>query len=164
MVAKINIGSNLYGALAYNQEKVDEGLGKILGSNLVFEPADGQFNVSESMNDFMQFVPAHFRTEKPVFHVSLNPHPDDRLSDDQLADIGREYMEKLGYGNQPYLIFKHEDIGREHLHIVSLRVGTFACRYFQRRFEKADSFGYQTVGKYVPFPKHGRIQSGAISL
>ena len=62
MVAKINIGSNLYGSLAYNQEKVDEGLGKILGSNLVFEPTDGQFNVSECMNDFMQFVPAHFRT------------------------------------------------------------------------------------------------------
>ena len=122
MVAKINIGSNLYGALAYNQEKVDEGLGKILGSNLVFEPTDGQFNVSECMNDFMQFVPAHFRTEKPVFHVSLNPHPDDRLTDEQLTDIGREYMERLGYGNQPYLIFKHEDIGREHLHIVSLRV------------------------------------------
>ena len=54
MVAKINIGSNLYGALAYNQEKVDEGLGKILGSNLVFEPADGQFNVSECIEDFMQ--------------------------------------------------------------------------------------------------------------
>lgn len=51
----------------------------------------------------------------------LNPHPDDRLTDDQLADIGRG-MEKLGYGNQPYLIFKHEDIGREHIHIVSLRV------------------------------------------
>jgi len=122
MVAKINIGSNLYGALAYNQEKVDEGLGRILGSNLVFEPADGQFNVSECMNDFMQFVPAHFRTEKPVFHVSLNPHPDDRLTDDELTNIGREYMEQLGYGDQPYLIFKHEDIDREHLHIVSLRV------------------------------------------
>jgi len=35
MIAKINTGSNLYGALAYNQEKVDEGLGKILvGNNL----------------------------------------------------------------------------------------------------------------------------------
>jgi Relaxase/Mobilisation nuclease domain. len=122
MVAKINIGSNLYGALAYNQEKVDEGLGKILGANLVFEPADGKFNITECMNDFMQFVPAHFRTEKPVFHVSLNPHPDDRLTDEQLSDIGREYMQKLGYGDQPYLIFKHEDIGREHIHIVSLRV------------------------------------------
>ena len=122
MVAKINIGSNLYGALAYNQEKVDEGLGKILGANLVFEPADGRFNVTECMNDFMQFVPAHFRTEKPVFHVSLNPHPDDRLTDAQLTDIGQEYMQRLGYGNQPYLIFKHEDIGREHIHIVSFRV------------------------------------------
>ena len=122
MVAKINIGSNLYGALAYNQEKVDEGLGKILGANLVFEPADGQFNVTECMNDFMQFVPAHFRTEKPVFHVSLNPHPDDHLTDTQLTDIGQEYMQRLGYGDQPYLIFKHEDIGREHIHIVSLRV------------------------------------------
>jgi Relaxase/Mobilisation nuclease domain. len=124
MVAKINIGSNLYGALAYNQEKVDEGLGKVLGSNLVFEPADGRFNVSECMEDFMQFVPAHFRTEKPVFHVSINPHPDDRLTDEQLTDIGREYMQRLGYGNQPYLIFKHEDIGREHIHIVSLRVNS----------------------------------------
>ncbi len=122
MVAKINIGSNLYGALAYNQEEVDEGLGKIPGTNLIFEPTDGKFNVAECMNDFMQFVPAHFRTEKPVFNVSLNPHPNDRLTDDQLTDIGREYMERLGYGNQPYLIFKHEDIGREHLHIVSLRV------------------------------------------
>ena len=122
MIAKINIGSNLYGALAYNQEKVDEGLGKILGANLVFDPADGHFNVSECMEDFMQFVPAHFRTEKPVFHVSINPHPDDQLSDDELTDIGREYMDRLGYGNQPYLIFKHEDIGREHIHIVSLRV------------------------------------------
>lgn len=124
MVAKINIGSNLYGALAYNQEKVDEGLGKVLGANLVFEPSDGHFNVSECMEDFMQFVPAHFRTEKPVFHVSINPHPDDHLTDDQLTDIGREYMERLGYGNQPYLIFKHEDIGREHIHIVSLRVNS----------------------------------------
>ena len=122
MVAKINIGSNLYGALSYNQEKVDESMGKVFGANLVFEPADGKFNITECMNDFMQFVPAHFRTEKPVFHVSLNPHPDDRLTDDQLTDIGREYMERLGYGNQPYLIFKHEDIGREHIHIVSLRV------------------------------------------
>ena len=133
MVAKINIESNLYGALAYNQEKVDEGLlGKILGTNLVFEPADGKFNITECMNDFMQFVLAHFRTEKPVFHVSLNPHPDDRLTDEQLSDIGREYMQKLGYGDQTYLIFKHEDIGREHIHIKLL----------------ATMYHFQSMGEY----------------
>ncbi|MFR4273956.1 MAG: conjugal transfer protein MobB [Bacteroides thetaiotaomicron] len=160
MVAKINIGSNLYGALAYNQEKVDEGLGKILGSNLVFEPTDGQFNVSECMDDFMQFVPAHFRTEKPVFHVSLNPHPDDRLTDDQLADIGREYMEKLGYGNQPYLIFKHEDIGRGHLHIVSLRVDSEGKKIDSyKEHERSKAITEDLERKYNLHPAEGQKRS-----
>lgn len=160
MVAKINIGSNLYGSLAYNQEKVDEGLGKILGSNLVFEPTDGQFNVSECMNDFMQFVPAHFRTEKPVFHVSINPHPDDRLTDDQLADIGREYMEKLGYGNQPYLIFKHEDIGREHIHIVSLRVDSEGKKIDgYKEHERSKAITEDLERKYNLHPAEGQKRS-----
>jgi len=124
MIARINIGSSLYGALAYNQEKVDENLGKVLASNLVCEPMDGRFSVLACANDFARWMPSpeHLPTKKPVIHISLNPHPDDKLTDNQLADIGREYMERLGYGGQPYLIFKHEDIGRDHIHIVSLRV------------------------------------------
>lgn len=160
MVAKINIGSNLYGALAYNQEKVDEGLGKILGSNLVFEPTNGQFNITECMNDFMQFIPAHFRTEKPVFHVSLNPHPVDRLTDDQLTDIGREYMQKLGYGDQPYLIFKHEDIGREHLHIVSLRVDSRGKKIDDyKEHERSKEITEHLERKYNLNPAEGQKRS-----
>ena len=124
MVAKFSHGSSLYGALSYNQEKVDEGLGKVLATNLVIEPNDGVFNVASCMEDFERFMPSHIRTSKPVIHISLNPHPDDKLTDQQLADIGREYMERFGYAGQPYMIFKHEDIGREHIHIVSTRVRT----------------------------------------
>ncbi|HML64769.1 MAG TPA: conjugal transfer protein MobB [Dysgonomonas sp.] len=124
MVAKFSHGSNLYGALSYNQEKVNEGLGKVLATNLVIEPDDGVFNVAPCMEDFERFMPSHIRTSKPIIHISLNPHPDDKLTDEQLADIGREYMERFGYGGQPYMIFKHEDIGREHIHIVSTRVRT----------------------------------------
>lgn len=124
MIAKFSHGSNLYGALSYNQEKVDEGLGKVLATNMVIEPTDGVFNASACMQDFERFMPSHLRTSKPFIHISLNPHPDDKLTDAQLADIGREYMERFGYGGQPYMIFKHEDIGREHLHIVSTRVRT----------------------------------------
>jgi len=122
MVAKISTGQSLYGALAYNQDKVDEGHAKILAANLVLQPQDGQFSISDCMNDFQRWMPSHYRTEKPVIHISLNPHPDDVLTDEQLTAIGEEYMQKLGYGNQPYLIFKHEDIDRRHIHIVSLRV------------------------------------------
>ena len=122
MVAKISTGQSLYGALAYNQDKVDEGHAHVLASNLVLQPEDGQFRVSDCMDDFQRWMPSHFRTEKPVIHISLNPHPDDVLTDEQLTAISEEYMQKLGYGNQPYIIFKHEDIERRHIHIVSLRV------------------------------------------
>lgn len=160
MVAKINIGSNLYGALAYNQEKVDEGVGKILGANLVFEPADGRFNVTDCMNDFKRFIPIHFRTEKPVFHVSLNPHPDDRLTDDQLTDIGKEYMYRLGYGDQPYLIFKHEDIGREHLHIVSLRIDSIGKKINDfKEHERSKEITEHLERKYNLHPAEGQKRS-----
>lgn len=58
----------------------------------------------------------------PVFHVSLNPHPDDKLSDEQMAALAEEYMERMGYGDQPYYLFKHRDIDRVHYHVVSVRV------------------------------------------
>ena len=134
MVAKISTGKDLYGALAYNQTKVEEGHAKILDANLLPYPEDGHFRMGGVMEAFTAWLPSHYRTEKPVIHISLNPHPDDVLTDGQLAAIGREYMEKLGYGNQPFLIFKHEDIDRHHIHIVSLRVDS-GGRKISDRFE-----------------------------
>ena len=122
MVAKISVGSSLFGALAYNQNKVDEEQGKVLLSNRMFESEDGNFSIRRCMECFDMHLPADLKTEKPIIHISLNPHPDDVLSDNQLADIAKEYMDKLGYGDQPFLVYKHEDIARHHIHIVSIRV------------------------------------------
>ncbi len=121
MVANITGGKSLAGVLYYNLNKIDAGAGKVLFTNKMFENEEGTFNVSRCMKCFEMQMPADMKTEKPVIHISLNPHPDDKLSDEQLVEIAKEYMEKLGYGNQPYLIFKHEDINRHHLHIVSIR-------------------------------------------
>lgn len=122
MVAKISVGSSLFGALSYNQNKVDEEQGKVLLSNRMFESEDGNFSIRRCMECFNMHLPADLKTEKPIIHISLNPHPEDVLSDNQLADIAKEYMEKLGYGDQPFLVYKHEDIARHHIHIVSIRV------------------------------------------
>lgn len=70
----------------------------------------------------MPYLEANRRTTNTVFHVSLDPSPEDKLTDEQLRKIACEYMERMGYGEQPYIVFKHKDISREHLHIVSLRV------------------------------------------
>lgn len=122
MVAKISLGNSLYGALAYNGEKINEENGKLLATNKIFDEGTGKVDIHRAVEDFKCYMPLQVRTEKPVIHISLNPHPDDKLTDVELADIAREYMEKLGYGNQPYMVYKHEDIHRHHLHIVSIRV------------------------------------------
>ena len=51
MVANITTGNNLYGALFYNQEKVDKGVGTVLATHILREPADGNFNVAETAED-----------------------------------------------------------------------------------------------------------------
>lgn len=122
MVAKINVGISLFGALAYNQKKIIEGEGLVLCSNKMTESLDGMFDIHRCIVDFERHLPDDINTEKPIIHISLNPHPDDRLTDEQLASIAQEYLQKLGYGNQPYMVYKHEDIERHHIHIVSLRV------------------------------------------
>ncbi len=122
MVAKIGSGSSLYGALSYNQQKVDKGEAKVLSHNLMHEPPDENFSIEVCFKTFESYLLANKQTKKPIIHISLNPDPKDNLTDEQLNEMAHEYMEKLGYGNQPYLVYKHEDIDRHHLHIVSLRV------------------------------------------
>jgi hypothetical protein len=72
----------------------------------------------------MRWIPTSSRTERPMMHISLNPHPDDRLSDTDFTRLAHDYMQMMGFADMPYLIVKHEDIDRHHVHIVALRVGT----------------------------------------
>lgn len=103
MVAKITSGSSLYGVLAYNKIKVDEGKGRVIECNKMILTGDdpARLNIPMCMKSFERYLLANRRTKAPIFHVSLNPHPDDRLDEQQLAGIAREYMERMGYGDQP---------------------------------------------------------------
>jgi len=122
MVAKISSGSSLYSALAYNHQKVNAGGAKVIFTNNMVEPKDGNFSIGICTGSFEPYLLANKRTENPVIHISLNPDPKEKLSDEQLAQIAEEYMQKLGYGNQPFVVYKHEDIDRHHIHIVSVKV------------------------------------------
>ena len=110
--------------MRYNKEKVDKDEAEVLFWQKMSEPFDkhGRLDIDACMESFWPYLEANRRTTNTVFHASLNPSPEDKLTDDQLRDIAQEYMERMGYGNQPYIVFKHKDISREHLHLVSLRV------------------------------------------
>ncbi|MDO4771520.1 conjugal transfer protein MobB [Porphyromonas sp.] len=122
MIAKISATESLRGALGYNFKKVAKEEATVLLAQGLYQNMEGTYSMAEVLSDMEQAIPDKCRTKKTVFHGSLNPHPDEQLSDETLVAIAREYMDQLGYGKQPYIVFKHNDIIREHIHIVSLRV------------------------------------------
>ena len=138
MIAKISATENLGGALGYNFKKVEKGEASILLTAELYQSKEGRYTMEEVFADMEALIPKNCRTKKTVFHCSLNPHPDEKLSDETLMQIAREYMEALGYGNQPYIVFKHNDIAREHIHIVSLLVDSRGQK-INDRFEKRRS-------------------------
>jgi hypothetical protein len=146
----MSASNTLYSALAYNQIKVDEDHAKVIFTQNMIEPRDGRYDIPTCLRSFEPYLLANRNTEKPVLHVSLNPDPKDSLSDEQLTNIAQEYMQKMGYGSQPFIVYKHEDIERRHIHIVSLRVNEEgkkiddkfehrrsmdACRELERKYE-----------------------------
>ena len=138
MIAKISATENLGGALGYNFKKVEKGEANILLAAELYQSKEGRYTMEDVLADMEALIPKKCRTKKTVFHCSLNPHPDEKLSDETLMQIAREYMETLGYGKQPYIVFKHNDIAREHIHIVSLRVDSEGKK-INDKFEKRRS-------------------------
>ena len=124
MVANIRSGSSPGGALYYNKEKVDKDEAEVLLWLKMLEPFDkhGRMDIDACMDSFRPYFEANRRTTNTVFHASLAPSPEDKLTDEQLWKITCEYMERMGALTQPYIVFKHKDIDRQHLHVVSLRV------------------------------------------
>ena len=122
MVPKVNSGANVYGVLQYNRIKVEAGEGRILYMQGIPERSDGRFSIEECAEAFGYYTALNPRVRKPVVHFSLNPSPEDRLSEAQLTQLAAEFMERMGYGRQPYVVFLHEDIARRHMHVVSVRV------------------------------------------
>ena len=121
MIAKISPPSkDLMKTLTYNFRKVDRDQADILLSGQL--SADGRLTAERVFREMTAYIPSGTRTKNIVFHASINPRPDEPLSDDRLRTIACEYLRRLGYGDQPFIVFKHRDIAREHIHLVSTRV------------------------------------------
>ncbi|AKK71341.1 relaxase [Chryseobacterium gallinarum] len=122
MIAKIGHGSRIYGALVYNHSKVLDNRAEILHLHNMLETPDGKYSAAQLFSSFLPHLAANRKTEKTAVHISLNPDPGDKVTDEEFIRIADEYMLKMGYGNQPYVVFKHNDIERTHIHVVSTSV------------------------------------------
>ncbi|RRJ89109.1 relaxase [Paenimyroides tangerinum] len=138
MIAKIGRSSSLYGALAYNNLKVEKEKGQILFTNKIIETTNGTYSITQLADSFEPYLIANRNTEKHTLHISLNPNPKDVVNDDKFIEIAQEYMQKMGYSEQPFIVFKHNDIDRNHIHIVSVCVDENG-RKISDKFEKMRS-------------------------
>ncbi|SUX48954.1 conjugal transfer protein MobB [Chryseobacterium indoltheticum] len=138
MIAKMGRGSNLYGALAYNLHKVDDEKGKILLMNKMIETRDGKYTVAQLAKSFESYLVANKNTEKTALHISLNPDPKDKVSDEKFIRMAQDYMNEMGFAEQPFVVFKHTDVKRTHIHIVSVGVDEEGKK-ISDKFEKRKS-------------------------
>ncbi|MBO5500212.1 MAG: relaxase/mobilization nuclease domain-containing protein, partial [Bacteroidales bacterium] len=102
-------------SLEYNESKCATGEAVLLHTNCI----DESEGIAET---FRKYERRNIRTENLSFHMSVNPAPDEHLTEEQVKEFISDIMKGLGYGNQPYAVYRHTDIDREHFHVVSVRV------------------------------------------
>ena len=104
MIAKISATENLGGALGDNFKKVEKGEASVLLAAELYQNKEGRYTMEEVFAYMQALIPEKCRTKKMVFHCSLKPRPDEKLSNETLTQIVKKYMEALGYGKQPYIV------------------------------------------------------------
>jgi hypothetical protein len=62
------------------------------------------------------------RVKTNAVHITLNFDEQDKLSNEQLQQITLSYMERIGFGDQPYLVYKHNDAAHTHVHIATINI------------------------------------------
>jgi Relaxase/Mobilisation nuclease domain len=121
MVAKITIPKSIEAALNYNEKKVQKGKAVCLQAINYLNEAKAM-NFYQKLNGFERLNSLNERATTKTLHVSLNFDPSEKLAENKLLQIAAEYMNKIGFGKQPYLVYKHEDAGHPHIHIVSTTI------------------------------------------
>jgi hypothetical protein len=121
MVAIIKTGHSLYRILNYNENKVKEGVARFISA--CNYPIDAEkLSFSQKLNRLLKQAALNENVTRNSVHVSLNFNPSEKLSDAQLKGIADSYMQKIGFGEQPFLVYQHFDAGHPHIHIVSVKI------------------------------------------
>ena len=143
MIPKIIPGKSFGGLVGYNEKKVAKGMAELIGIENIPSPNV----IKETLEQVASFNPLCL---KSTFHVSLSFPPNERTLDNAtLQAIANEFMQGMGYQDNPYAIYRHYDTDNQHIHIVSTRIDWHGKRisdYQERR--KAGKLATEIERKY----------------
>ncbi len=121
MVARIKTPNSILRALNYNEQKVKQGHAELLHAANYLKDTD-KLNFHDKLKRFNDLITLNEKAKTNSLHISLNFDNTDKLSKDIVTEIATEYMKKIGFGEQPYLVYQHHDAGHPHLHIVTTSI------------------------------------------
>lgn len=122
MVAIIKTGHSIRNIFNYNEIKVKEGVAQCIGEGNYPVDVD-KMNLTMKLNRLLKQAALNDNVTRNSVHISLNFDPSETgLSQEKLMDIAADYMERIGFGQQPYLVYQHHDAGHPHIHLVSIKI------------------------------------------
>jgi hypothetical protein len=121
MVAKIKSGKSLMGALIYNENKVKAGKAMLIATS-GYTKNDEKLSFHDKLFRLTDLAERNLRTKTNTLHLSLNFDVNEQIETEKLIDIAGDYMKRIGFEYQPFLIYKHFDAGHPHVHIVTTNI------------------------------------------
>ena len=172
-------GGGRFPAACYNEDKVLEGVADLLLARNVNERFLRQLDVMHAVGinaagEVERYMKEHSKTygnsktQNKQFHVALSvkEHEMDRY---ELGEFAEKFMERMGYGGQPYFVYFHHDTGNNHVHILSTRINRYGIAISdsfdkmrmqrvtdeilgitpEKERQKLFSYGFQTEGQFM---------------
>lgn len=121
MVAVIKTGHSIRRVFNYNENKVKQGVARCIGQGN-YPVSAGKLSINMKLNRLLKRNGLNPNVKRNSVHISLNFDPSEKLSEEILKRIATTYMDKIGFGNQPYLMYQHHDSGHPHLHIITTNI------------------------------------------
>nr|WP_315200950.1 relaxase/mobilization nuclease domain-containing protein [uncultured Flavobacterium sp.] len=121
MVTIIKTSHSIRSILNYNENKVKAGVAECIGAGNYPVDVD-KMSDTMKLNRFTKRLDLNENAKRNSVHISLNFDPSENHSKEKLMAITDAYMEKIGFGKQPYLVYQHHDAGHPHVHVVSVNI------------------------------------------
>ena len=138
MIVKIMkpAGSNFPG-IQYNDKKIDKGKGELMLMKN-FPSFINESSSKEEVKSYLASVSKNEKVKKPQFHAALSTKFREH-SKEELTKIAENFMDEMGYWNQPFIVVFHNDTENNHVHIVSTRVDKQTGKKINDSYEKLKS-------------------------
>lgn len=146
MIVKIMAAAGgSFPGVKYNDKKIEGGKGELMLMK--------NFPSYVSENSSMEDVKAHLalvskskKVKKPQFHAAISTKFREHTKE-ELTTVANQFMQEMGYGDQPFIVVFHNDTENNHVHIVSSRVDEESGKKIDDSFEKLKS--QKAIGKVM---------------